>query len=196
MPSRRGRDLLLAVAASHCYLRSGCRGAARGHRRGRPDHHPESKLTQAAAARPRKEERRKKTAGRSALAAVRARVTIRHARKPALMGIYCVRDLNPRTREISPIRGNFHGSRITAGARGRQAFRVVSRFPGGGRCPGGPLRGARTQPRRSRSVLSRRVRAGEISGAMRARGQRAGSACRGADWDDIGSRRRAQVGDG
>ena len=29
-------------------------------------------------------------------------------------------DLNPEAREISPIRGNFHGSRITAGARGHR----------------------------------------------------------------------------
>ena len=41
-------------------------------------------------------------------------------------------DLNPQAREISPIRGNFHGSSITAGARGYQAFRVESCFPDGG----------------------------------------------------------------
>ena len=35
-------------------------------------------------------------------------------------------DLNPETREISPIRGNFHGPSITAGARRRQEFRVPS----------------------------------------------------------------------
>jgi len=40
-------------------------------------------------------------------------------------------DLNPETREISPIQGNFHGQSITSGARGRQAFRVPSRFPVG-----------------------------------------------------------------
>jgi hypothetical protein len=33
-------------------------------------------------------------------------------------------DLNPHTREISPVWGNFHESSITAGTRGRQSFRV------------------------------------------------------------------------
>jgi Phage integrase family len=48
------------------------------------------------------------------------------------------------------------------------------------------------------TALRRRhsVGIGAISADMHARGQRAGSACRGADWDDLGSRRRAQVGDG
>jgi hypothetical protein len=36
-----------------------------------------------------------------ALAAARTRVTVRYARKPEKMGIYCVRDLNPGTGEIS-----------------------------------------------------------------------------------------------
>jgi hypothetical protein len=65
-------------------------------------------------------------------------------------------DLNPEAREISPIRGNFHGSSLTADARRRQAFRVPSRFTGraAGDVRGGPLRGRSDAFRRSRSVLS------------------------------------------
>ena len=39
-------------------------------------------------------------------------------------------DLNPETREISPMRGYFHELSITSRARGRQEFRRPSRFPG------------------------------------------------------------------
>ena len=65
-------------------------------------------------------------------------------------------DLNPEAREISPVWGNFHVSRVTAGARRRQAFRAASCFQGraAGDVRGGPLRAARTKTRRSRSVLS------------------------------------------
>jgi hypothetical protein len=58
---------------------------------------------------PRGESR--KTAGRPALAAACARVTIRQAQKQADMGNYCVRDLNPETGAISPDRGN-HAIRV------------------------------------------------------------------------------------
>jgi hypothetical protein len=66
-----------------------------------------------------------------------------------MRGDLCPRgDLNPEAREISPVRGKFHGSSITARARRRQAFRVPSRFPAGRRAVSGAgrSRGARTQP--------------------------------------------------
>jgi hypothetical protein len=65
-------------------------------------------------------------------------------------------DLNPEAREISPIRGNFHGPSITADARRRQAFHIPSGFPGraAGDVRGGALRGRSDAARRSRSVMS------------------------------------------
>jgi hypothetical protein len=45
-------------------------------------------------------------------------------------------DLNPETREISPIRGNFHEPSITPDARRHQEFRVPCRFPGEGAARG------------------------------------------------------------
>jgi hypothetical protein len=69
-------------------------------------------------------------------------VTIEYAQNGCLWGFNVSE--NPEAREISPIRGNFHGSSITATACGRQAFRVPSRFLGraAGDIRGGPLRGA------------------------------------------------------
>jgi hypothetical protein len=65
-------------------------------------------------------------------------------------------DLNPEAREISPIRGNFHGSSLTVDARRRHAFPVPSAFPGraAGDVRGEPLRGALGRGPVSRSVLS------------------------------------------
>ena len=62
-------------------------------------------------------------------------------------------DLNPETREISPVWGNFHEPSITAGARGRQAFRVASCFPAAGDVRAGRS-GALERSPASRSVLS------------------------------------------
>jgi hypothetical protein len=45
--------------------------------------------------------------------------------------------LEPGNAGISPVRGNFHGTRITADARRRQAFRVASCFPAGRRAMSG-----------------------------------------------------------
>jgi len=62
----------------------------------------------------------------------------------------CPRDLNPKAREISPVRGNFHGPSITASARRRQAFRVRAAFRAGRR--GG---GAESGRGRSRGGVTR-----------------------------------------
>ncbi len=88
----RARNRLPARSADHPRLRPGRRHLARGNRRGRPDHHPESELTSSEDQDPKGESGR--DAGRPVLAAARARVTVPHARKLAVMGIYCVR--NPR----------------------------------------------------------------------------------------------------
>ena len=85
----RGRDRVPARAADPPHLRPGCRNPARRHRRGRPDHHPASTLTRAQG--PAPEGRANEIAGRPALAVACARVTSPHARKRAVMGIYCVR---------------------------------------------------------------------------------------------------------
>jgi hypothetical protein len=52
-------------------------------------------------------------------------------------------DLNPETREISPVWGNFHGLSITADARRRHEFRVrpASLDRAAGDVRDGPLRG-------------------------------------------------------
>jgi len=71
------------------------------------------------------------------------------------MLVMCPRgDLNPGTREISPVWGNFHGSRITARCRGRYAFRVRGRCPDGaaGRGLGLAAREAGAQEFRSASA--------------------------------------------
>jgi len=74
-------------------------------------------------------------------------------------------DLNSETREISPIRGNFHEPSISANARRRHAVRVSSRFQSraaGRESQAGAAREAGVQgfqptdvqwPRRSRSAL-------------------------------------------
>jgi DNA invertase Pin-like site-specific DNA recombinase len=73
-------------------------------------------------------------------------------------------DLNPGTREISPIRGNFHNLSVTAAARRRQAFRVPA--------ASSVLRRLSGAPRRSPPVTlcaAPGVGAGEISAVMRGR---------------------------
>jgi hypothetical protein len=64
-------------------------------------------------------------------------------------------DLNTKTREISPIRGNFHGLSITTGAHRRQAFHVRPASWVGRRAMSGRAAPGQSDPaRRSRSVLS------------------------------------------
>ena len=71
-------------------------------------------------------------------------------------------DLNPNTREISPVRGNFHGPSITAGARGRQAFafRAASRPGRRAEVGRGRSRGRRSQGLRSAGIP--RLTAGRV----------------------------------
>jgi hypothetical protein len=90
---RGGRDRVPARAADHPHLRPCRRHPACRKRQGRPDHHPESKLTEVRG--PVPEGGTERTAGRPALAAASAQVTSRHARNQTDTGNYCVRGASP-----------------------------------------------------------------------------------------------------
>jgi hypothetical protein len=86
-------------AADHPHLRPCRRHSARRKRQGRPDHHPESKLTEVRG--PVPEGGTERPAGRPALAAASAQVTSRHARNQTDMRNYRVQgDLNTQRRKF------------------------------------------------------------------------------------------------
>jgi hypothetical protein len=106
---RRG-DRAPARARNHHHLGSGRRCLAGARHQDCQDRHRDSTLVRLQS--PDQEGRERSERRSPSAGASLRRVTIRHARKRADMGIYCLRDLNPETGAISPDRGN-HAISVT-----------------------------------------------------------------------------------